>query len=178
MITLASLVVLAPLAADISGTVLVNGKPAVNAVVYVEGYGRPRPMTSEIVQKGKQFVPSVLVVPVGSTVSFPNMDAIYHNVFAEYQAKKFDLGMYPKGQTRTVTFDKPGLVSVLCNVHSNMSAFIMVVNSTAYAVTDRQGKFVIRNVDGAGQTIRAWHPSGAKLSEPWKPGTLTLQLKN
>ena len=105
------------------------------------------------------------MVPVGSTVDFPNRDDIFHNVFAEYNAKKFDLGMYPKGQSRKVTFDKPGMVSVLCNVHSTMSAFIMVVDTPYYAKTNSKGQFRIGGVPSASYVLKVWHESGSQTAQ-------------
>ena len=87
------------------------------------------------------FLPHVSVVTAGTLVHFPNDDTVFHNVFAYFQAKKFDLGMYPRGATKSVTFDKPGLVVLLCNVHSDMSAYIMVVDTPYYAVTDKRGQY-------------------------------------
>jgi hypothetical protein len=106
-----------------------------------------------------------LVVPAGSTVGFPNRDDIFHNVFAEYNAKKFDLGMYPKGQTRSVVFDKSGIVSVLCNVHSSMSAYVVVVDSGHYGKTDGHGSLTLTGVPTGNYEVQAWHESGAKASE-------------
>ncbi len=76
--------------AKISGSILLGKSPAKSAVVFIESYGSPKPTKGTIEQKDKKFVPRIMVVPIGSTVSFPNRDAVYHNVFAEYNAKKFD----------------------------------------------------------------------------------------
>jgi plastocyanin len=150
---------------EFTGTVT-NGKTTLsNSIVFIEGYGKATPLKRTIEQKNRAFIPHILAVPVGSTVSFPNMDTVYHNVFAEYNAKQFDLGIYPKGQTRTVTFDKPGLVSVLCNIHSNMSAYILVVDSAAYTVTDRNGNFTLKDIEAGKYTIKAWHESGVKITQ-------------
>lgn len=150
---------------NISGVAHMGRGFAKNAVVFLEDYGRPKPVSAEIDQRHKTFNPHILVVPVGSSVSFPNHDLIYHNVFANYNAKKFDLGMYPSGQTRKVRFDKPGLVSVLCNVHSEMSAYIVVVNSSAYAVTDSNGRFTLKGVAPGRYRLRGWQESGARVDE-------------
>jgi plastocyanin len=160
----AALVTLAP-AVTVSGTVTAGGKPLKDAVVWLEGGAEPKGINASVEQKGKRFNPHVLVVPVGSTVDFPNRDDLFHNVFAEYNAKKFDLGMYPKGQTRKVTFDKPGMVSVLCNVHSNMSAFVMVVDSAYYAKTDSKGKFAIDRVPAGSYELEGWHESGKRAAQ-------------
>lgn len=83
-------------------------------------------------QEGTAFVPNLLVVPVGGVVSFPNHDPLFHNVFSYSPAKSFDLGRYPRGQTRTVTFDKPGIVRVFCEIHASMYAAILVAGSPWY----------------------------------------------
>ncbi len=148
--------------ATVSGTVMDGGKPVSEAVVWLSGAAKGKPMKASIVQKGKQFLPHILVVTTGSTVDFPNRDDLFHNVFAEFNAKKFDLGMYPKGQSRKVVFDKPGVVSILCNVHSNMSAYVMVVDSPYFAKTDKSGKFSISGVASGRYVGEAWHESGKK----------------
>lgn len=154
-------------AADLTGTVtLPDGRPAGGAVVYLKGSGAsPAPLKAVVDQRDKTFIPHVSVVPVGSTINFPNNDTVFHNVFAYFQAKKFDLGMYPRGKTKTVKFDKPGLVAVLCNVHSDMSAYIMVVDTNWYAVADRDGRFKVAGVADGEYTLHAWHESGV-TAEP------------
>jgi plastocyanin len=150
-------------AAELVGRVLLpGGKPAANAVVFLQGDAKPAPDAHAVVdQRNKTFIPHVSVVPVGASVRFPNNDTVFHNVFAYYQAKKFDLGMYPRGASKTVTFDKPGLVALLCNVHSTMSAYIMVVDTPYYAVADRDGKFRIADVADGTYSLHGWHESGA-----------------
>jgi plastocyanin len=163
MLTTLTLFLAAP-TFKLSGVISSKGRPLAGAVIYLEGEGTGRPVKETIKQAKKTFTPHVLAVPVGSTVSFPNMDAIFHNVFAEYNAKKFDLGMYPPGETRTVTFEKPGLVSVLCNIHPNMSAYIMVVNSGIYGLTDSKGQFKLSGITSGTKAVRVWHESGRKKS--------------
>lgn len=144
-------------AVTVSGVVSDSSGPVASAAVWLEGGSKAEPVHASIVQKGKKFTPHILVVPVGSSVDFPNRDDIFHNVFAEYNAKKFDLGMFPKGQSKQVVFDKPGTVSVLCNVHSEMSAYIVVVESGRFAVTDRAGRFSLAGVNPGKYKARAWH---------------------
>jgi plastocyanin len=152
----------------VSGQVALAGKGAAReAVVTLEGEKKAAPMAKAVVdQRDKTFLPHVSVVTRGTTVQFPNNDTVFHNVFAYFNAKKFDLGMYPRGATKRVTFDKPGLVALLCNVHSEMSAYIVVVDTPYYAVTDRQGHFRIQNVAPGTYSLRVWHESGASLTQP------------
>ena len=166
-------------AAEMSGQVLLPGKrPAGDAVVYLEGGLKAAPMAKATVdQRDKTFVPHVSVVTLGTTVRFPNNDSVFHNVFAYFQAKKFDLGMYPRGASKKVTFDKTGVVSIMCNVHSDMSAYIMVVDTPYFAVTDKNGRFRIPNVPPGTYTLHGWHESGATVTQTVtaRPGlSLTL----
>ena len=107
-------------------------------------------------QENRQFVPDMLVVPAGSTVSFPNQDPIFHNVFSLSKSKAFDLGNYPKGQTRVVTFAKPGIVLANCYLHPNMVAVIVVAPNQWYARAYKLGHFVLRDVPDGEYTIVAW----------------------
>lgn len=154
-------------AGAVSGTVTDGHGAARGAVVYLTGSAtRPLPMTTAMVdQRDKMFTPHVSVVTRGTTVRFPNDDTVFHNVFAYFQAKKFDLGMYPRGTTKKVTFDRTGLVIILCNVHSYMSAYIMVVDTPYYAVSDASGRFRLPNVPPGTYTLHGWHESGATLTQ-------------
>ena len=161
-------------AVGVTGNVTLPRGTAREAVVYLEGNTPAPPLTHAVVdQRNKMFLPHVLVVTRGTTVRFPNDDTIFHNVFAYFQAKKFDLGMYPRGTTKSITFDKAGLVVLLCNVHSDMSAYIMVVDTPYYAVTDAQGRFHMPNVPPGTYTLHAWHESGAVLTQ-----TVTITNKS
>jgi len=97
------------------------------------------------------------VLPAGSTVSFPNLDPIFHNVFSLSKAKTFDLGNYPKDQTRSVTFSKPGIVSVYCHLHANMTGVIVITPNQWYAKADGEGRFLISGLPQGSYTITAWH---------------------
>lgn len=145
----------------VSGNVLLKGKPVAEAVVWIEAAGTAKPISATITQKDKTFIPHISVVTPGSEVEFPNRDDFFHNVFAEYRAKKFDLGMFPKGATRKVVFDKTGPVSLLCNLHSNMSAYIMVVDSKYFCKTNRAGRFTLEGVPEGTHKIHGWHESGS-----------------
>jgi len=134
------------------------------SVVWLQGSAHAAPLRRAMIdQRDKTFVPHVLVITPGTTVQFPNNDTVFHNVFAYFEAKRFDLGMYPRGATRSVTFEKPGIVSVLCNVHPQMSAYIVVVYTPYYAVADRDGSFQIKGVPPGTYTLHTWHESGARL---------------
>lgn len=148
--------------ASISGDVhLSRGRPAGNSVVYLEGSEKSKPLANAVVdQRERRFIPHISVVTVGTLIRFPNNDTVFHNVFAEFDAKKFDLGMYPRGTTKTQTFGKPGLVALFCSVHSEMSAYVMVVNTPYYTIADAKGHFAIANVPFGDYTLRAWHESG------------------
>ena len=152
-------------AAPVTGQVTLAHGTARGAVVTLEGAAHAAPLPHALVdQRDKTFQPHVSVVTRGTTVRFPNDDSVFHNVFAFFQAKKFDLGMYPRGASKSVTFDKPGLVVLLCNVHSDMSAYIMVVDTPYYAVADAQGRFHLLDVPPGTYTLHAWHESGAILT--------------
>jgi len=133
-------------------------------VIYLEGPGpagidSASSTTFKIQQLNRRFTPDLLVVPVGSTVSFPNMDPIFHNIFSLSKPKTFDLGSYDKGQTREVAFPKPGIVEVYCRLHPNMAATIIVTPNRWYARSDRSGQFQVQNVPPGKYTIVAWHKS-------------------
>ncbi len=146
--------------------VLRNKKAAANAVVWLEGTKKATPMPKVVIdQREKMFQPHVSVVTVGTTVEFPNNDTVFHNVFAYFNAKKFDLGMYPRGTTKRVTFDKAGMVALLCNVHSEMSAYIIVVDTPYYVITDKKGKGSLPNVPPGTYTLHIWHESGATVTK-------------
>ena len=116
---------------------------------------RPHP---KLAQKDQCFAPRVVVVAAGGSVDFPNMDPIYHNVFSVSPTKRFDLGKYPRGQSRAVQFTKPGLVNVYCDIHSDMAAFILVVPSHVFTQPDADGDFEIAGLPGGRYTMHVWHP--------------------
>ena len=97
-------------------------------------------------QKGEMFMPHILAVQSGTRVDFPNSDVIYHNVFSFSKVKRFDLGRYPKGQSRSVIFDRVGLVRVFCEIHSHMSAFVMVLPHGYFDTTDASGTYRISKI--------------------------------
>ena len=133
-----------------------------DAVVFIEtapqsafeGSGPPR---GSISQTNETFVPHVLAVRVGTIVDFPNNDTTYHNVFSLSKTKRFDLGRYPKGQSKSVLFDEPGIVRVFCEIHSHMSAFVLVFAHRFFAVTDDRGRYRIDQVPPGTYTVAAWY---------------------
>jgi plastocyanin len=125
------------------------GKPASNATA-------PSQFRLTMDQKELTFVPHVLPILVGSTVEFPNSDPVYHNVFSLSKTKKFDLGRYPTGRSKTVTFNKPGLVKVYCDMHSQMNAFILVLPNPYFTLTDERGNYSIRDIPAGIYTVKAW----------------------
>ena len=113
----------------------------------------------QVQQLDRRFMPDLVVVPVGSAVSFPNMDPIFHNIYSLSKPKSFDLGSYDKGETRKVVFPKPGIVDVYCHLHPNMAATIVVTPNRWYARPDRTGQFRIPNIPPGQYTVVAWHKS-------------------
>ena len=137
-------------------------------VIYLEGPGLPSgsPVFAQIGQKGRRFEPELLHVPAGSTVGFPNNDPIFHNVFSLSKAGQFDLGYYPEGRTRTVRFEKPGVVQVYCHIHPNMSTTILVVPSAWHTQPGNDGAFTLSDVPAGRYQIVAWHRS-AGMFKRW-----------
>jgi plastocyanin len=134
--------------------------PLANLVIYLEpgpsgGSGEARP--AEMRQHGERFVPHVLPILVGSTVDFPNDDPVYHNVFSLSSARSFDLGRYPRGHSKQVTFPKPGVVQVFCHIHADMSAYILVLRNSFFTVPDTAGRFLLDGVPPGEYRLVAWH---------------------
>ena len=108
-------------------------------------------------QEGLTFVPHVLAIQKGSSVDFPNGDPIFHNVFSLSKPASFDLGRYPRESSRSVRFDKPGMVKVFCHIHSDMSAVIVVLENPFFAVPDVRGRYSIDGVPPGEYTVVGWH---------------------
>ncbi len=108
-------------------------------------------------QKNKQFIPHVLAIQAGRDVIFPNFDPIYHNAFSNFSGQIFDLGLYPPGTSRTIRFDRTGVVRVFCNIHSTMSAVIVVLKYPWFAVTDAAGSFTIPDVPPGDYQLHVFH---------------------
>lgn len=141
-----------PPGGTVTGTVHVTAKgaakvDATGVVVYLVGFVEPPAAgLPELTQRDKGFLPPVLAVTAGQSVSFPNQDATFHNVFSVSAARAFDLGQYQKGETRTRQFPKTGVVEVYCNIHPQMAATILVLPNRRFAMTDRAGRFRIDGV--------------------------------
>jgi plastocyanin len=151
---------------------LSSGAAAKEAIVFLEGKDRAAPLTNAVIdQRDKKFTPHVSVVTVGTKVQFPNHDVVFHNVFTEYHSDRFDLGMYPRGASKSQVFDRPGLAVLLCNIHPYMSAYIMCVDTPFYAVADSRGQFRIDNVPDGVYTAHVWQESGETLTQKVEVGS-------
>jgi plastocyanin len=157
----------------IKGTVTTADGPAGDAVVLVDAPPSPAPPGAPhavMDQRNEAFVPHVLAIAVGTTVDFPNSDPVLHNVSSASPAKQFDLGMFPPGTVRSVTFDRPGVVAIRCNVHPRMSAFVVVHSSPWVAVTDARGRYTIGGVPAGTYAVRVWHDAFDE-----RPATVTVR---
>jgi len=157
-----AVIAFAATAGDITGTIKVAGvRDSANVVVFLEGNGlkaAPLPKHAVMDQQNLAFTPHVLSVPKGTAVDFPNSDKVRHNVYSAAEgAKRLNLGTYPAGVTKTEEFGEIGVVPLLCNVHSDMSGFILVVDTPYFATTDKYGRFSIKGVPAGKYTLRAWH---------------------
>jgi plastocyanin len=116
----------------------------------------PRPRLD---QRNEMFVPHVLAIVAGTTVDFPNNDRTYHNVFSLSKTKTFDLGRYATGRSKAVRFDKPGIVRVFCDIHSHMSAFILVFAHRYFSLASEDGTYRLENVPPGTYNVVAWNES-------------------
>jgi plastocyanin len=151
----------------IKGTITIAGKPTADAVVSVEGIApevikaqmsATKSKKAVLEQREMKFIPFVLPVLVGTTVDFPNNDKNWHNVYSKSEAKKFDLGLYAPGKSRSATFDKPGVVRILCNVHPTMEAFIVVKEHPYFTAPDKSGNYRLNGVPLGKYRVQVWHP--------------------
>jgi plastocyanin len=115
------------------------------------------PLHAVLTQKNKMFDPHLLVVTRGSSVEFPNRDPWFHNVFSLFNGKRFDLGLYEAGTSRTVHFDRVGISYIFCNIHPEMSAVIVVLPTPYFAIPDKQGEFAIASVPAGRYALHVWN---------------------
>lgn len=141
-------------------------KDSSQAVVWLTPVGAPTQMPKQdpshipqLVQKNKTFHPSLIVIPVGGKVEFPNRDPFFHNVFSLFEGKRFDLGLYEGGTTRIVQFDKPGISFIFCNIHAQMSAVVIALATPYYAISNTRGDLSIANVPPGRYTMQVFHSS-------------------
>ena len=147
-----------------------KGKPSPDlgaAVVSLAGEGggaAAHPVTVEMAISDKEYVPRVLVVPVGSTIRFANRDPFDHNVFSASDSNQFDLERYGRGETRAHTFAHPGLVRVFCNIHPRMVAFVQVMSGRLFTQPASDGSFVISDVPPGAYTLHVWHERSPEVT--------------
>lgn len=167
----------APLAGAATLTVDVRtprGAAVQDAVVYAVREGReggpPARRTAVMDQKNRTFVPHVLPVQVGTAVEFPNSDDVRHQVYSFSEAKKFQLPLYTGTPASPIVFDKAGVVSLGCNIHDRMNAYIVVVDTPYFAVTGRDGRVALPNLGPGRYVVRLWHPDLAADAQPLTAG--------
>jgi plastocyanin len=127
-----------------------------------------RQTSYRLVQRDKQFSPHLLVIPTGSSVEFPNEDAFFHNVFSLFNGKRFDLGLYESGTSRSVRFDREGVSYIFCNIHPEMAAVVLALSTPYFGVSASNGTVVIRNVPAGSYRLNVW---GENVQVPENTGT-------
>lgn len=166
----ATLLVLAGCAAHAAGVdVLVRdgaGKPLAGAVVFVSSPAAQAalaaaagPRQAEIAQQGRQFVPQVTVLTVGTAVSFPNRDTVRHHIYSFSPVKRFEIKLYVGTPANPVVFDQPGIATLGCNIHDGMSAWVVVVDTPWHGLTNAEGRLNLPAVPAGSHQLRVWHPS-------------------
>jgi hypothetical protein len=122
-----------------------------------------------LLQKNRMFTPHLLVIPVGAAVQFPNADPFFHNVFSLFDGKRFDLGLYEAGSSKSVTFSRPGVSYIFCNIHPEMSAVVLALTTPLYAISDRNDSFALPNIPPGDYTLHVWIES---ISQPILEGLI------
>jgi plastocyanin len=173
--------------ADVSATIVIHsdkrttgsahktGASTANVVVWLSPLQpedpKPAPAAHSpyrLLQKDKQFHPHLLVVPTGTSVEFPNTDPFFHNVFSLFNGKRFDLGLYESGTSRSVRFDREGVSYIFCNIHPEMGAVVLALSTPYYAVSDADGVITIRGVPAGGYRMNVWSETAT-----WLPASET-----
>lgn len=154
---------------------------AVNTVVYLKGAkpSKAAPGTrASISQRDRTFIPFVTAVQAGTTVEFPNQDIIYHSVYSNSEPREFHLPEYPQGESRQVTFEKPGHVELFCAIHSHMNAHLLVLDTSHFTRPDTEGRFRLENIPPGTYVVKAWHPLLGERSQTVTvgKGTTTVEL--
>lgn len=126
------------------------------------------PSERVLAQRQQAFSARVLSCALGTTVNFPNQDPIFHNVFSISPVKRFDLGKYPRGHSKNVTFNKPGLVQVFCDIHPSMACFILVLPNRAFTRPDEDGAYALPDLPAGSYTVKVWHPDFGELTQKVK----------
>ena len=151
-----------------TGGIIATNPPL--GVVYLEGAFPPpdAPQVRQVIQKDMMFSPLLLPVRVGTKVEFPNLDDMHHDVFSYSAPKRFDLGRYRSNETPTPSqiFDKPGLVTLRCDIHEHMRGLILVVNTPHFVVTDVEGRFQLNDLPPGSYTLKIWLDSKTTLERP------------
>lgn len=172
-------------ARELGGRVVdAHGAPLADAVVFVaDGPPPAAPPPAVVDQVDKQFVPRLLVVPVGTAVTFPNRDQIHHHVYSFSPAKTFEIPLYKGEPAAPVVFDRPGAVTLGCNIHDWMSAVVLVVPTAHFARTGADGQFTLRDLPDAPLTLVAWHATARSPAASTRqigadePGALQFTLE-
>ena len=146
---------------DASATSATHAEATVPAVVWLKpANGAKLPFATSgsytLVQKHRMFTPHLIVVPVGSTVHFPNADPFFHDVFSLFDGKRFDLGLYEAGSTKEVRFTREGLSYIFCNIHPEMSAVVIALDTPLFAVADDRGEFHLHHVPPGDYDLHVW----------------------
>ena len=159
---------------DRAGSAHAHAKDFSQVVVWLTPVEGPAPFVKptkppQITQSNKTFTPHVLAVQVGTTVEFPNHDPFFHNIFSMYDGKRFDLGLYEAGSTKAVRFDRPGVSFLFCNIHAQMSAVVLALDTPYFGTSDRAGRIAIPDVPDGRYQLHVWY----ERSVPEKLAPLT-----
>jgi plastocyanin len=160
-----------------------TGRPIEGAIVWAEvpRAKMPSPVQAEIVQKNRQFIPPVTVIPVGSVVRFPNWDNVQHHVYSFSPTKTFDIPLYIGESPQVIEFERPGIVTLGCNIHDWMAAYIVVLDTAVFAKTDANGGVLLRDLPAGPVSIFGWSPrlrgAPVKVDLPAGQSSAALAMK-